>query len=135
MTGGRLEGRRVWNLTGHKVTLLRKGDQSLIWRSDGLLRVAAGPKVDGRSLVLQHYESAIRVAVYRPPLPTSVFCTGFRVDEVTEEDVVIVSTPCGALLRDNPHLLPNIRFVLSPQGADPANGRKGAKSFAYWRGF
>lgn len=131
----RIEGRRVWNLTGHKVTLLRKGDPSLRWDSDGHLRVASGPKTDGRSLDLDHFGRSIRVSVYRPPEPTTIFCSGFRIDAVTEEDVIIVSTPCGALLRDNPHLLPNVRFVLSPQGADPVNGRKGAKSFAYWRGF
>lgn len=131
----RIEGRRVWNLTGHKVTLLRKGDQSLIWPSSGLLRVASGPKTDGRSLDLDHFGSSVRVAVYRPPEPTTIFCSGFRLEDVTEEDVVIVSTPCGALLRDNPGLLPHVRFVLSPQGADPVNGRKGAKTFAYWRGF
>ena len=131
----RIEGRRVWNLTGHKVTLLRKGDQSLEWPSSGHLRVASGPKTDGRSLDLDHFGSSVRVAVYRPPEPTTIFCSGFRLEDITEEDVVIVSTPCGALLRDNPGLLPNVRFVLSPQGADPVNGRKGAKSFAYWRGF
>ncbi len=132
----RFEGRKVWNLTGHHVRLLRKGDQSINWDSDGLLRVAAGPKVDGRTLFLTSPAgSPVCVGVYRPPLPTELFCHGFRLEDITDEDVVVVSTPCGALLRDNPHLLPNARFVLSPMGADPVNGRKGAKSFAYWRGF
>jgi len=131
----RLEGRRVWNLTGHKVTLLRKGDQSLVWPSDGLLRVSSGPKADGRSLTLRHGVSSVRIACYRPPLPTEIYCSGFRTEDIDEEDVVIVSSSCGALLRDNAHLLPNARYVLSPLGADPVNGRKGAKTFAYWRGF
>jgi hypothetical protein len=122
-------------LTGHKVTLLRKGDQSLIWRSHGLLRVASGPKRDGRTLLLAHDVSTVRVSAYRPAEPTELFCSGFRLEDITEEDIIVVSTPCGALLRDNPHLLPHVRFVLSPQGADPVNGRKGAKTFAYWRGF
>jgi hypothetical protein len=130
----RLEGRRVWNLTGHKVTFLRKGDQSIIWRQHGLLRVKPGSKIDGRTLLLGHDTSTIRVSVYRAAEPTELFCSGFRLDDITEEDVIIVSTPCGALLRDNPHLLPHVRFVLSPLGADPVNGRKGCKSFAYWRG-
>lgn len=131
----RLEGRRVRNLTGHKVTLLRKGDQSLVWPSDGLLRVSSGPKADGRSLTLRHGVSSVRIACYRPPLPTEIYCSGFRTEDIDEEDVVIVSSSCGALLRDNAHLLPNARYVLSPLGADPVNGRKGAKTFAYWRGF
>ena len=105
----RLEGRRVWNLTGHKVTFLRKGDQSIIWRQHGLLRVKPGRKQDARTLPLQNDISTIRVSVYRAAEPTELFCSGFRLEDITEEDVVIVSTPCGALLRDNPHLLPQDR--------------------------